>query len=78
MLAENVRRARDRPRFSDLAGFRKELGKGYSHVGISFIMTNFDKARKMAEVVRELAPDAKIILGGMERISTGIEGMNRA
>ena len=75
MLAENIGVPATVLDFPTLAGFRRELGKGYSHVGISFIMTNFDKARKMAEVVRELAPDAKIILGGHGTNIDGIEGM---
>ena len=75
MLAENIGVPATVLDFPTLAGFRRELGKGYSHVGISFIMTNFDKARKMAEVVRELAPEAKIILGGHGTNIDGIEGM---
>jgi radical SAM superfamily enzyme YgiQ (UPF0313 family) len=45
--------------------FIKEIKKGdYDIIGISFIAPNFIKARKMAELVREHAPDAEIILGG--------------
>ncbi len=45
--------------------FLREVEKGgYDMVGISFIMPNFDKAREMARIVRENAPDAEIILGG--------------
>ena len=44
--------------------FARELAKGYDYVGISFIIPNFKKAQKMAEMVRKLSPNAKIILGG--------------
>jgi radical SAM superfamily enzyme YgiQ (UPF0313 family) len=64
MLAENISVPTTVLDFPTLSGFRKELEKGYTHVGISFIMTNFDKARKMAAVVRDVAPGVKIILGG--------------
>jgi radical SAM superfamily enzyme YgiQ (UPF0313 family) len=75
LLAENIGVPTTVLDFPTLAGFRKELAKGYTHVGISFIMTNFDKARKMAAVVREAAPGVKIILGGHGTNIDGIEGM---
>ena len=50
--------------FPSKSRFEAEVKKGYDIVGISFIAPNFIKAREMARVVRELAPDAVIILGG--------------
>ena len=45
-------------------GFLKELGRGYTHVGITFIHANVYRAKRMAEYVRANYPNAKIILGG--------------
>jgi hypothetical protein len=54
--------------------FAREVAKGdYDMVGISFIMPNFDKAREMARVVRETAPDAEIVLGGHGAAIEGVE-----
>jgi hypothetical protein len=64
LLAENVNLPTTVLDFPSLAEFRRELRKGYSHVGISFIVPNVEKARKMAEIVRTDSPGTKIILGG--------------
>ena len=37
---------------------------GYTHVGINFVVATFHKVREMVPLIREHAPDAKIILGG--------------
>ncbi len=50
--------------FPSEARFVEELGGGYDLVGISFIVANFLKAKRMAELVRHHAPQAKILLGG--------------
>lgn len=42
----------------------RELKKGYTHVGISFIQQNVLKAKRMAEYIRQNYPQTKIILGG--------------
>jgi len=44
--------------------FVRELKKGNSHVGISFIQQNVLKAKRMAEYLREHYPKTKIIVGG--------------
>lgn len=44
--------------------FTEELRKGYTHVGISFIVPNVLKAGRMAEYIRKHHPEMKIILGG--------------
>ncbi|MBW2999529.1 radical SAM protein, partial [Candidatus Woesearchaeota archaeon] len=51
----------DFPKWKD---FVKELKKGYTHVGISFIVPNVLKAKRMAEYIRKNYPKTKIILGG--------------
>ncbi len=53
--------------------FVREIRKGYDYVGISFIVPNFVKARRMAELVREHAPRTKIVLGGHGTAIAGIE-----
>jgi hypothetical protein len=52
--------------------FVREIKKGYDYVGISFIVPNFSRAKRMAQLVRQYAPDSKIILGGH---GTRIEGV---
>jgi hypothetical protein len=44
--------------------FVRELKKGYTHVGISFIQQNVLKAKRMAEYLRKDHPETKIIVGG--------------
>jgi hypothetical protein len=55
--------------------FMRELRKGYEVVGISFIAFNFLKAREMARLVREILPNATVILGGHGAAIEGVEGM---
>lgn len=43
--------------------FIRELKKGYEYVGISFILATFHIMEDMVKLVREHAPDTKIILG---------------
>ena len=47
-----------------LSEFKQELSKGYDYVGVNFAPTTFDKARKMCEVVKEVSPKSKTIVGG--------------
>jgi radical SAM superfamily enzyme YgiQ (UPF0313 family) len=44
--------------------FKRELKNGYDYVGISFVIATFGKLKKMSDMVREVSPDSKIILGG--------------
>ncbi|HLA26523.1 MAG TPA: radical SAM protein [Syntrophales bacterium] len=63
-LAENI----DMPAvvldFPTFDRFKKEIRKGYDYIGISFIVSNFKKAKEMARLIREASPKSKIILGG--------------
>jgi hypothetical protein len=64
LLAENISvetTVLDFPTWSD---FKKELRKGYTHVGINFIVPNVLKAKRMAEYIRQSHPEITIILGG--------------
>jgi radical SAM superfamily enzyme YgiQ (UPF0313 family) len=64
LMAENVEVPTTVLDFPSLSEFRQEVRKGYDFVGISFIVPNAAKAKKMAEVVREESPATKIVLGG--------------
>lgn len=74
-LAENLTASTTVLDFPDEARFVKELKKGYDYVGISFIVPNFVKAKRMGALVRQHAPQSKIILGGHGTRIPGVEGM---
>jgi radical SAM superfamily enzyme YgiQ (UPF0313 family) len=42
----------------------EELKKGYDYVGISFIMAVMHKMKEAVALIRQYAPDSKIVLGG--------------
>ncbi|MGA2247721.1 MAG: radical SAM protein [Verrucomicrobiota bacterium] len=42
----------------------KELKKGYDYVGITFIMAVMHKMKETVALIRQYAPDSKIVLGG--------------
>ena len=42
----------------------RELKKGYDYVGISFIMAVMHKMKEMVALIRQYAPQSKIVLGG--------------
>ncbi|MDY6832259.1 MAG: radical SAM protein, partial [Thermodesulfobacteriota bacterium] len=64
LMAENVRVPTMVLDFPSQKRFRDEVKKGYDYIGISFIVPNFAKAKKMAEIIRHVSPKTKIILGG--------------
>jgi radical SAM superfamily enzyme YgiQ (UPF0313 family) len=53
--------------------FIRELKKGYDYVGISFLMAIFHKVKDMVALIREHAPNTKIILGGYGTVLTDEE-----
>ena len=59
--------------FPSLDRFIEEIHKGYDYIAISFIIPNMKKAQKMAALIREHAPQSKIILGGHGTNTPGIE-----
>jgi radical SAM superfamily enzyme YgiQ (UPF0313 family) len=76
LLADNVEVPTTVLDFPSLARFVREIRTGaYDYVGLSFIMPNFKKAQKMAQLVRQHAPGSKIILGGHGTAIPGIEGL---
>jgi radical SAM superfamily enzyme YgiQ (UPF0313 family) len=64
LMAENVSVETTVLDFPSWKEFTRELKKGYTHVGISFIIPNTLRAKRMAEYIRAHYPDMKIILGG--------------
>lgn len=74
-LAENIDMPTAVLDFPSFKRFKKELKKGYDFIGISFIIPNFKKAKKMAQIIRELSPISKIILGGHGVNIPNIESM---
>lgn len=42
----------------------RELAKGYDYVGITFVMAVFHKLKEVVALIREHAPNSKIVLGG--------------
>ena len=44
--------------------FIRELKKGYDYVGVSFIMALMHKMKEMVALIRQYAPNSKIVLGG--------------
>lgn len=75
LMAQNVSvdtTVLDFPAWED---FTRELEQGYTHVGISFIVPNVLKAKRMAEYIREHHPETTIILGGYGTIIPDIGGI---
>jgi biotin synthase-like enzyme len=64
MMAKNISVPTTVLDFPSWRDFKKELKKNYTHVGISFIVANVLKAKRMVEYIREHHPKTKIILGG--------------
>ncbi len=65
ILAENISVPATVLDFPSWRNFTKEVRKGkYTHIGISFIVPNVLRVRRMARYIRKHSPAAKIILGG--------------
>ena len=64
-MAENIKVPATVLDFPTQEEFVAELKSGkYTHVGISFIVPNIDKAKRMCELVRKYSPGTIIIAGG--------------
>ncbi len=75
MIAENISAPAVILDFPSEKRFIKEIKKGYDYIGISFIVPNFAKAKRMAELIRVHAPQSKIILGGHGTKIPGVKDM---
>jgi len=74
-IAENLNAPTAVLDFPSEKRFIKEIQKDYDYVGISFIVPNFAKAKRMAELVREHAPRSLIVLGGHGVSIPGVENL---
>ncbi len=72
-IAENIHTPTTVLDFPSEKRFIKEIQKEYDYIGISFILSNFNKAKRMADLVRKHAPRSRIILGGHGTMIQGIE-----
>jgi len=73
-IAENVNCPVTVLDFPSEKRFIKELkSNDYDLVGISFIVANVSKAKRMAELTRKYAPKAEIVIGGFGTAIEGIE-----
>ncbi len=64
LLAENISVPTTVLDFPSWRDFTKEVSKGYTHIGISFIIPNVLRVKRMAEHIRQHSPGTKIIVGG--------------
>lgn len=64
LIAENLRTPVAVLDFPSKERLVQEVRKGYDYIGISFIVANIAKAAKMAELIRQISPKTKIIVGG--------------
>ncbi len=74
-IAENINVPTTVLDFPSEKRFIKELKKDFDYVGISFIVPNFLKAKRMAQLIRKHAPRSRIILGGHGTMISGLEKM---
>ncbi|MFC1592272.1 B12-binding domain-containing radical SAM protein [Thermodesulfobacteriota bacterium] len=63
-IANNIQTPATVLQYPTLKQFERELKKGYDFVGFNFVIATFEKLKKMVQVVRDVSPDSKIILGG--------------
>ncbi len=63
-IANNIATPTTVLQYPTMQQFKRELAKGYDYVGISFVIATFAKMKKMCRMVRRVAPEARIILGG--------------
>jgi hypothetical protein len=72
LMAENISVDTTVLDFPSWNQFTEELKKGYTHVGITFIVTNTPRAQRMAQYIRAHHPETKIILGGYGTIAPNL------
>jgi len=75
LIAENIEADTTILDFPSQRRFIREIEKGYDYVGISFIVPNFLKTKRMTELIRKHAPKTKIVLGGHGTTIDSIEDM---
>jgi radical SAM superfamily enzyme YgiQ (UPF0313 family) len=76
MIQENINAPTTVLDFPTLEAFERELlANRYDIVGISSIIVNVGKVAEMCRIVRRLAPQAQIVVGGHVTAIPGIEAM---
>ncbi len=63
-MAKNLKTPTTVLHYPSLKEFKKELRKGYDYVGITFVMSTWEKTKELIAIVRKESPNSKIILGG--------------
>jgi hypothetical protein len=63
-IAENLQAPTTLLHYPSRRELIRELKRGYDYVGISFILATFHRMKEVVALVREHAPNAKIVLGG--------------
>jgi len=64
LIAKNLKTPTTVLHFPTVKDLKKELKKGYDYIGINFVICTFPKAKEICALVRRVAPETKIILGG--------------
>ena len=63
-IAENLKAPTAVLQYPSRAELVREVAKGYDYVGLSFVLSTFHRMKEAVALIREHAPDAKIVLGG--------------
>ncbi len=65
LIANNISMPSTVIDYPTLPGFIREIIRNrYDYIGIGAIVPNFQKVKKMSEVIRDYSPQSKIIIGG--------------
>jgi hypothetical protein len=75
VIAKNINAPTTVLDFPTLDRYIEEVKKGYDIIGISSIVPNFQKVKKMVELTREISPESTIVLGGFCAAVPDIEKM---
>ncbi len=51
----------------------RELRKGYDYVGVAFVLSTFHRMKEAVALIREHAPNARVVLGGYGTVLTDAE-----
>ncbi len=63
-LAENLDAPSVVLQYPSRSEFIRELKRGYTVIGISFVLATFHKMKNVVALIREHSPDSQIVLGG--------------
>lgn len=63
-IAENLQAPTTVLQYPSKRELIRELKRGYDFVGLSFVLSTYHRMKEAVALIREYAPDAKIVLGG--------------